>query len=405
MFLIRQSQPKDVGTLLKLARMVFFINLPPDEQIITDKIAHSARCFKHAAGVAPESGHRATRKRKEPPKGWAEMDSDLFMFTLEDTEAGGVIGTSQVKSHMGGPGNPNWSMQLIEKNFFSKELGQGTTHTVMKLYGDESGPSEVGGLILQPSHRGHRLRPGRFLSFVRFHYIALHRELFAQRVLAEMLGVVSDEGDSAFWDAFGRKFIPVSYVEADRFCQHNRAFISELLPHDELFITLLPLEIQNLVGVVGKETIPARRLLEKLGFANRGFVDPFDGGPHLDAPTDEITLVKSTRRLSLGKATTRANNHGIVSITAKDGSFRAVEVPCLVEGDTVRVSKEAMALLEAKSGAKAGFTPLPAPEGANDAPASTSPTRKRGSSSVSSRSSSRSTSPKRKRGSSLRAAS
>lgn len=368
MFLIRQTKPKDVGTLLKLARMVFFINLPPDEQIISDKIAHSARCFQKAAGVNPDE-HKPTRRRSNhggapgTSSGWAEMDSDVFMFTLEDTETVGVIGTSQVKSHMGGPGNPNWSMRLKEKQFFSKELGQGTTHTVMQLFGDESGPSEVGGLILQPSHRGHRLRPGRFLSFVRFHFIALHRELFADRVLAEMLGVVSDEGDSAFWDAFGRKFIPVSYVEADRFCQHNRKFISELLPHDELFITLLPLEIQNLVGVVGKETIPARRLLENLGFANRGFIDPFDGGPHLDAPTDLITLVKATRRLTLGRSidARKCDTSGIVSVTGKDGQFRAVECPALVGDESIRIPGEFIEALEARPGAEAGFTPLPAP--------------------------------------------
>jgi arginine N-succinyltransferase len=364
-FLIRQSKPKDVGTLLKLARMVFFINLPPDEQIINEKIAHSAKSFQKAAGVVPEE--KTSRRRSShggaggsATTGWAEMDSDVFMFTMEDTETGGVIGTSQVKAHMGGPGNPNWSMKLREKQFFSKELGQGTTHTVMQLFGDESGPSEVGGLILQPSHRGHKERPGRFLSFVRFHFIGLHRELFANRVLAEMLGVVSDEGDSAFWDAFGRKFIPVSYVEADRFCQHNRKFISELLPHDELFITLFPLEIQNLVGVVGKETIPARRLLEGLGFANRGFIDPFDGGPHLDAPTDEITLVKATRSLALGKAVAadKCNTKGIVSTTSRDGVFRAVECACLVEDDSIRVPSAFMEALEGKSGARAGFTPL-----------------------------------------------
>ena len=49
MFLIRQSKPDDASTLHKLARMVFFINLPPDEQIIKGKIEHSVRCFKRVA--------------------------------------------------------------------------------------------------------------------------------------------------------------------------------------------------------------------------------------------------------------------------------------------------------------------------------------------------------------------
>lgn len=359
MLVIRQSRPKDAPTLLKLARMVYFINLPPYENIIGEKIAHSVRCFAKAAG-SEAPAERPRRSRKGGVVGLAEQDSDLFMFTLEDTEAGGVIGTSQVKAHMGGPGNPNWSLKLSEKRFYSAELRQGTTHTVARLHGDETGPTEVGGLILAPSHRGHRLRPGRLLSFVRFHFIALHRAHFAERVIAEMIGSVTEDGESPFWDAFGRKFIPVKYAEADRFCQFNRKFISELLPSEEIYITLFPLEIQNLVGAVSREALPARRLLESLGFKNRGFVDPFDGGPHLDAATDEVPIVRETRVGSLGKAVSaeRCDAHAIVSTLSARGEFRAVECGCVIEGDVVRVPAEYAGALEASEGARVGYTPL-----------------------------------------------
>jgi arginine N-succinyltransferase len=362
MFLIRQSKPDDVQTLAKLARMVYFINLPPSEQIIRDKIAASASSFIKAGG-----GHvsaSAPRRGKKGVTGLAEQSGDLFMFTIEDLEAGGVVGTSQIRAHMGGPGNPNWRMKLTERKFFAPELGQGTTHTLAQLDGDESGPTEIGGLIIQPSHRGHRLRPGRFLSFVRFHFIAMHRELFAETILAEMMGPVTSDGDNVFWDAFGRKFIPVKYAEADRFCQHNRKFISELLPKEEVYITLFPLEIQNVVGTVSKETIPARRLLESLGFKYRGYIDPFDAGPHLDAPTESIELVRSTRRLELGKPVSvdRCEEHGIVSVLTSEGEFRAIESACSVSGGVLRLPEHASAVLEARPGARVGFTPLPPAE-------------------------------------------
>jgi arginine N-succinyltransferase len=362
MFLIRQSKPDDVQTLAKLARMVYFINLPPSEQIIQDKIVASASSFVKAGG-----GHvsaSAPKRGKKGVTGLAEQSGDIFMFTIEDLEAGGVVGTSQIRPHMGGPGNPNWRMKLTERKFFAPELGQGTTHTVAQLDGDESGPTEIGGLIIQPSHRGHRLRPGRFLSFVRFHFIALHRAVFADTILAEMMGPVTSEGDNVFWDAFGRKFIPVKYAEADRFCQHNRKFISELLPKEEIYITLFPLEIQNVVGTVSKETVPARRLLESLGFKYRGYIDPFDAGPHLDAPTESIELVRSTRRLELGKPVSedRCDAHGIVSVLTSEGEFRAIESACSVSGNSLRLPEAAMAVLEANPGAKVGFTPLPPPE-------------------------------------------
>ena len=218
MFLIRQAKPDDVTTLVKLARMVYFINLPPDDRLIHDKIAQSRRSFVRAAGGRPEESEArgGRRKRAAGHASVAQMDQDseVFVFVLEDTEAGGVIGTSQIRARQGGPGNPNWSLELVEKKFSSPTLGFGTTHTAARLHGDESGPTEIGGLILSPSHRGHRARPGRFLSFVRFHFIGLFRQLFAERVLAEMMAPVTHDGDNLFWDHVGRKFIPVKYAEA-----------------------------------------------------------------------------------------------------------------------------------------------------------------------------------------------
>lgn len=361
MFLIRQAKPKDGQTFAKLARMVYFINLPPDERLIADKIAHSHKAFSKAAGN-PADTDAKPKKRRSTSGGVSAMDedSDLFMFALEDTEQGGVIGTSQIRAHQGGPQDPNWSLRLSEKKFHSQGLGQGTTHTTFQLHGDESGPSEIGGLILQPSHRGHKARPGRFLSFVRFHFMGLYPELFADRVIAEMMAPVSPEGDNTFWDAFGRRFIPVKYAEADRFCQHNRKFISDLLPKDEIYLSLFPLEVQNSVAVVSRETVPARRLLESLGFRYRGFVDPFDAGPHLDAPTQSISLVRDTRRAKLGKSIdpSKCNGHGIVSVMHRDGEFYAVETAYFLDEDTLRVPPEAMKLLKGSSDMDAGVTPM-----------------------------------------------
>ena len=44
-----------------------------------------------------------------------------------------------------------------------------------------------------------------------------------------------------------------------------------------------------------RPTIGAQRLLQSIGFHWNGCVDPFDGGPHYEAHTDEITLVRDAR--------------------------------------------------------------------------------------------------------------
>lgn len=371
MFVIRQSKPEDAATLQKLARMVYFINLPPDERLILEKIEHSSRCFMKVAGgggnaergtrnAEPERRRRDSRKPRTGGMSGMEQDSDLFMFTIVDQESGGILGTSQVRARMGGPGNPNWAFKISEKTFRSEQLGWGTTHKVGQLYGDESGPTEIGGLILTPSHRGHKGRPGRFLSFVRFHFMGLHRELFSDRIIAEMAPPVTADGENLFWDAFGRKFIPVKYAEADRFCQHNRAFISELLPKDEIYLSLLPLEVQNQVGVVSKETIPARRLLENLGFAYKGFVDPFDTGPHLEAAAAEVPLVAKTRRVTLGRPAhpERCTMPAMLSTLSAEGEFRALEAYVDADDEAIRVPRHVMEVLEAGAGATVGMTPM-----------------------------------------------
>lgn len=354
MFLIRQSKPEDVATFLRLAKMVYFINLPPNEQIIAGKIEQSNLAFGRASGKIKET--RPAKGRKSASMYEA---GDLFVFTMIDTDTRSVIGTSQIRAHQGGPGDPNWAMKITERTFRSEPLSYSSTHKVGKLFGDESGPTEIGGLIIQPSYRGNHLRPGRFLSFVRFHFIGLYRKFFADRILAEMMAPVSSEGENTFWDNFGRKFIPVKYAEADRFCQHNRRFIPELLPREEIYLSLFSLEVQNMVGEVAPETVPARRLLESMGFRYRGMIDPFDGGPHLDVPTDQIELVRKTRALPLvAPSNGRVGTHGIVSVLTKDAEFRALETEYAVEKGGIRLTESAMAALEVTPGATIGFTPI-----------------------------------------------
>jgi arginine N-succinyltransferase len=358
-FIIRQAKIEDVPTLVKLAKMVHFINLPADRDIIYKKIARSQECFVRAAGGDVSRFHQPAAGSGS---GITEFSKhgEFFMFVLEDTETGGCLGTSQIVAHMGGPGNPNFSLKLERREFFSTSLQTGTSHIVARLNADESGPTEIGGLILQPASRGHRL--GRFISLIRFHMMGMHRSIFADRVIAEMMGPITMDGQSILWEFFGRRFIPLSYTEADRHCQISREFISALLPKEDIYLSLLPPEARDVVGKVGEETIPARRMLEKLGFAYTDTIDPFDGGPHLEAETDKIPVVRSTKPAELGAAATSAavcTKHGFVSMLNTEGEFRAVETDFAIERNRVCLPKPVMAELGWEVGASVGVTVLP----------------------------------------------
>lgn len=251
------------------------------------------------------------------------------MFTLEDSTTGAVLGTSQVVSRMGGPGAPNVSFRVSRREFFSEDLQSGTVQTVATLELDESGPTEIGGLILQPSYRHHPEKLGRLLGLIRFHFMGLHRGLFRDRVLAEMMAPITADGRNTLWEYLGRRFINLSYEEADRFCQHSKEFMISLLPREPIYLSLLPPVARAVVGQVGPETVPARKMLEKLGFQYKDCIDPFDGGPHLEAKTDDIWLVQQTRRAvvagTLEEGDVGSKPNAFVSMLHVDGEFAAAQ--------------------------------------------------------------------------------
>lgn len=385
MFLLRRAKMDDVPSLLKLARTVHFINLPPDKTILDEKVTWSRQCFMLAAEAA--LGGRASRGGK-PAKpsvainngaraGRAGLSagirdvtgrSPLFMFVLEDTDVeGGVVGTSQIVSQMGGPGFPNVSLQLSFKDLFSQSLQMGVRHTIARLHLDETGPTEIGGLILQHSLRGHKQRLGRFLSLARFHFIGLHRRLFSDVVLAELMGPINAEGRSPFWDHCTRHFINLTLDEADRFCQESKEFLLTLFPREDLYLTLLAPEARAVVGQVGAETAPARKMLESIGFKYHHRVDPFDAGPHIEAVTDDIALVKATSVQKAGEPTGTPDDaalkrFGIVSHMADDGEFRAVQAGFdLDRSGRVVLTATVLDALQAKPGDMIGLTPTERP--------------------------------------------
>lgn len=390
MFLMRRAKIEDVPTVLKLAKMVHFINLPADKDILAEKALWSRQCFLKVARALHKStgtssagdghAHFSEASMSADADGGsglaaATQRSDLFMFILEDTESRGVLGTSQIIAQMGGPGHPNVSFELSRKEMFSRTLQIGATHTVAKLVLDESGPTEIGGLILQPSYRGHKARLGRFLSLVRFHFIGLYRDFFRERVLAELMAPITPDGRNTLWEYLGRRFINLTYIEADRFCQYSKEFITSLLPREEIYLTLLPPEARSVIAQVGPETVPARKMLEKLGFAYRNRIDPFDGGPSLEAATADISLVRETVRTTLGEPATSGElkQSGMVSTLDSDGEFRCINAPITFDSSgRVRLGREQYALLEAEPGASVGVTPwepapLPAPRPARPA--------------------------------------
>jgi arginine N-succinyltransferase len=148
---------------------------------------------------------------------------------------------------------------------------------------------------------------------------------------------------SPLWDALGRKFTRLHYAKADALSRHDKEFIWRLFPQMPIHASLLPQEVQNIIGEVGPQTVGARRLLEGIGFCYNGSVDPFDGGPHYEAVTDDIPLVRDAKwcRADVGEGGPSALP-GIAAVVEDAAPhFRAVWSDLEVVGDTVRIPEDA----------------------------------------------------------------
>lgn len=353
MYYIRQAQPDDLDILLKLAKMVHFINLPADKDIIAEKIARSRASF-HAALTGEKFRYGAGDRS-------AVSASPIYMFALVDASTNTCHGTSMIVAKMGQPGAPNVSFELKRREFFSQDLQSGTTHITAKLFLDESGPSEIGGLIIGPSMRRHPEKLGKQIALVRFHFIGLHPKLFSDHILAEMMAPITPDGRNVFWEHLGRRFINLPYVEADRFCQHSREFMTSLLPREEIYLTLLPPEARQGIAQVGADTKPARKMLEDLGFRYTGRIDPFDGGPHLECKTSDITLVRNTTRATFAGtcSASQAKRQGFVSAVHEESGFRALHASYAeADGDAIKLPREYAEILRLEPGMTVGVTPL-----------------------------------------------
>lgn len=278
---IRGALPSDEDALLQVAHYLNTVNLPDDREAVRGILEQAQKSFTHQI---------KDPKRRE------------YVFVLLDNDAAGgprLIGTSMVIAQLGRRDAPYIYLDVIDEERYSATLDRHFKHTTLSIGYSFNGPTEIGGLILHPEYRKVPERIGLFLSYVRFLFIKMHRDAFRDEVLAELLPPLEADGTSHLWDALGRHFTGLTYAEADFLSKKNKEFIRGLFPEGTLYASLLPKQAQEVIGKVGAQTRGVEKMLRRIGFRYAERVDPFDGGPHFTAPTDEITLVQRTHRAKI----------------------------------------------------------------------------------------------------------
>ena len=328
MYLLRQARASDRAHLLRLAELLNTINLPAETEAMDQLLADSEAAFN----------------------GSSIPDQAMF-FILEDSD-GNVCGCSNVIAHHGSPKAPHTYFDVIEEDRYSRDLGRLFSHLVLRLGTSFHPRTEIGGLVLEPSHRGKGV--GSLLSRARFQYIAAYRERFCERILAELLPPFDPDGSSPLWKALGRRFTGLEYREADRLSINQKEFIEDLFPRGDIYVSLFDEATHRVIGVVGEKTKGVEVMLRREGFRYQRRIDPFDGGPHYGAPTDRVRSVRLTRSC---RALARASGRRSALVAALE-PFRSVRTQVELTGLQVCVPPEALNRLGASEGQDVLVTPL-----------------------------------------------
>ena len=287
MFLLRSAQPADLPALLRLAAHLDSVNLPHDVAALEALVALSQVSFA-------ERGRPRSVEPPLPPVGVAQAEArparpGTFLFVLA-SDTGDVLGTSLVVAEHGTPADPHHFLRLAVEERYSPRLQRVFRHQLLTLGRSFSPHTELGGLVLDPRCRRSPQRLGRAIAMVRFLFLLQHRPRFCDVLQAELLPPLEPDGTSRLWEYLGRPFTGLSYQEADRLSREDRLFITHLFPSVPLYTALMPPALREVLGAVGPETRPVEHMLRQLGFTFQGHIDPFDGGPHLEARLDELPL-------------------------------------------------------------------------------------------------------------------
>lgn len=98
-----------------------------------------------------------------------------------------------------------------------------------------------------------------------------------------------------------RAAFEISFPEADEFnAIHGTRFIADLMPRTPIYVALLAESAQAVMGLPHPTGRAALRMLEEEGFTYDRYLDIFDGGPTVTAPTDRIRTVRELTAETIG---------------------------------------------------------------------------------------------------------
>lgn len=274
--IVRPVRITDLPALMDLVQQAGpgFTTLPANEERLVHRVRWAQRTFA-------EQVERA--------------DAD-YLFVLEDDDQQ-VVGISALAGAVG-LREPWYNYRVGLTVSSSPDLGIQRQIPTLFLNNEMTGQSEICSLFLRPDQR--HGSNGRLLSLGRLLFVAEFPHLFGDKLIAELRGSADEHGCSPFWDSLGRHFFKMDFSHADHLSGlGNKSFIAELMPRQPIYTCLLTEQAQAVIGKPHANSEAAMKILSAEGFAHQGYIDIFDAGPVIEAPTSGIRTVRDSQLLDL----------------------------------------------------------------------------------------------------------
>src|SRR5690606_28633110 len=117
----RGARAEDSGHLISLARQFSLLNLPAERKAIENKLEKSEASFR----------------------GELTKSESSYIFVIENLENKLICGSAQVVAKHGTEDEPSYSFQILKRERFSRDLGVGFIHQILRLKVSEDGPTEI----------------------------------------------------------------------------------------------------------------------------------------------------------------------------------------------------------------------------------------------------------------------
>lgn len=337
MHIIRPIEEKDIEAFVKMAfeAGIGMTSLPKNRTVLLKRIEASVRSFANTP---------------------SHPGDEFYLFVLEDQKSGTIGGTSGIIAKTG-MNNPLSFFRIMHNEVHKGIDGKDKIAPLLRVVHYINYWSEICSLYLSKSFRHSGL--GRLLSLSRFLFIASHPERFDKIIFAEMRGHIDEQRNSPFWEGIGRHFIDTTFESLMHLRDESSVDLREVLPAHPIYIELLPKEVQQVVGKLHDETVPAFKLLTEEGFALTDEIDICDGGPKIAAEVKHIKTILASMTAQVGNIADPMPDSPLFLVSTTGGKFKACLAPLAVDADgSVTLPSAVAEALNLHHGSIIRFAPL-----------------------------------------------